>query len=432
MKNVIGVVLKKELLDLFRDKKTLILSILIPIILLPIMSFAIGKMAKSDSDKIQNNLKIAIEDQGNSSFSKFIKSHKNVKVIDSKNIDKDIKDGDVYVQIKIPKGFDDNISKDSNEKIELKYDNSSNDAMIAVSMIKNYIDEYSKQIVSKRLEKENIDQSILTPINIVDNVVGDKDDGFGKIMASMMIPLLLMLYSATSTIGAAVDLGAGEKERGTLEPLLTTKAGRTSLLIGKFLAITVMGILMSFAYLIGILITMNQPNGMFGDAGLNLGSATLVLIMILPILYTMVFGALQLAISIYAKSFKEAQTYLSPITIIAMVLIYMVMMKDPKNIGMLYFNIPLTNGVCLMKEFLAGIYNYTHIAITFGWIIVYIVASISFARYMFSKEEVIFNIRGQALVRKCKIFCKNWGVIIYGIYLQSLLQFSYWLYSNTR
>ncbi|APQ71926.1 sodium ABC transporter [Clostridium botulinum] len=391
MKNIVAVVLKKELLDLFRDKKTLILSILIPIILLPIMSFAIGKMAKSDSDKVQNNLKIAIVDQGNSSFSKFIKSHKNVKVMDSKNIDKDIKDGDVYLQIKIPKGFDENISKDSNEKIELKYDNSSNDAMTAVSMIKNYIDEYSKQIVAERLERKDIDQSILTPINIVDNVVGDKDDGFGKIMASMMIPLLLMLYSATSTIGAAVDLGAGEKERGTLEPLLTTKAGRTSLLVGKFLAITVMGILMSCAYLIGILITMNQPNGMFGDAGLNLGPATLVLIMILPILYTMVFGALQLAISIYAKSFKEAQTYLSPITIIAMVLIYMVMMKDPKNIGMLYFNIPLTNGVCLMKEFLAGIYNHTHIAITFGWIIVYIVASISFARYMFSKEEVIFR-----------------------------------------
>lgn len=96
--------------------------------------------------------------------------------------------------------------------------------MTAVSMIKNYIDEYSKQIVAERLEKKDIDQSILTPINIVDNVVGDKDDGFGKIMASMMIPLLLMLYSATSTIGAAVDLGAGEKERGTLEPLLYNKS----------------------------------------------------------------------------------------------------------------------------------------------------------------------------------------------------------------
>ncbi|MCW6086524.1 MULTISPECIES: ABC transporter permease [Clostridium] len=391
MKNVVGVVLKKELLDLFRDKKTLILSILIPIILLPIMSFGIGKVAKSDSDKVQNNLKIVIVDQGESSFSKFIKSHKNVNIINSKNIDKDIKEGDVYVQIKIPKGFDENISKNFNEKIELKYDNSSNDAMTAVSMIKNYIEEYSKQIVSKRLEKSNIDQSILTPINIVDNVVGNKEEGLGKIMAAMLIPLLLMLYSATSTIGASVDLGAGEKERGTLEPLLTTKAGRTSLLVGKFLTITIMGILMSCAYLIGIIITMKQPNGMFGNAGLNLGTATLVLIMILPILYTMVFGALQLAISIYARSFKEAQTYLSPITVIAIVLIYMVMMKDPKSIPIVYFNIPLTNGVCVMKEFLAGIYNYTHIAITFGWIVFYIFLAILFARYMFSKEEVIFR-----------------------------------------
>lgn len=391
MKNVVGVVLKKELLDLFRDKKTIILSILIPILLLPVMSLVIGKMAKSDSNKVENNLNIAIEDVGNSSFSEFLKSHKNVKIVNSKNIDEDIKEGDVYLQIKIPEGFDENISKNSNEKIELKYDNSSNDAITAVSMIKNYIDEYSKQIVSKRLEKKNIDKSILTPINVVDNVVGGEDDGFGKLMASMMIPLLLMLYSATSTIGAAVDLGAGEKERGTLEPLLTTKASRISLLVGKFLAITVMGILMSCAYLTGIIITMKQPNGMFGDAGLNLGPATLALIMILPILYTMVFGALQLAISIYAKSFKEAQTYLSPMSIIAMVLIYMVMMKDPKNIATIYFNIPLTNGVCLMKEFLAGIYNYTHISITFGWIAFYIVASILFARHMFSKEEVIFR-----------------------------------------
>ncbi|GAA0736741.1 ABC transporter permease [Clostridium oceanicum] len=391
MKNIVSVVLKKELIDLFRDKKTIILSILIPIILLPTMSFFIGKMTNSDKKSVQDNLKIAIEDKGNSSFSKFITSHKNVKVIDSKNPDKDIKEGDIYLKLTIPEGFDKNIAKESNEKIELKYDNSSSDAMTAVSVVKNYITEYSKQIVSKRLQKRNISQDILTPVNVTDNIIGDKEDGFGKMMGSMMIPLLLMIYSATSTIGAAVDLGAGEKERGTLEPLLTTKAGRSSLLIGKFLAITVMGMLMSLAYLIGIILTMKQPNGMFGEAGLNFGPATFVLIMILPVLYTMVFGAIQLAISIYARSFKEAQTYLSPISFIAIILIYMVMVKDAKNIPIVYFNIPLTNGVCLMKEFLAGIYNYTHIAITFGWIAFYIVLAIMFARYMFSKEEVIFR-----------------------------------------
>lgn len=149
---------------------------------------------------------------------------------------------------------------------------------------------------------------------------------------------------------------------------------------------------MSLASLLGVYITMKQKNGMFGDGkDLSLSAGTFILIMILPVLTTVVFGAIELALSIYARSFKEAQTYLSPITIIAMVLVYAVMMKDPKSIETFYFSIPITNATCLMKEFLVGIHNYTHIAITFGWMIVYIVGALLFARYMFSKEEVIFR-----------------------------------------
>lgn len=390
--NVVKTVLKKELMDMFRDKKTLITSILIPILLLPIMSFFIGKVSNDSRTKVENNTTVCIVDQGSSKLKDYIQSQKNIKIIDSKNIDKDIKNGDLFVAIYIPEKFDENIDKENAEKLTIKYDNTSNDAMMAVSIVKSYIDEYSKTIVSKRLVAKNINPSILNPITIIESTTENKDDGFGKVMASMMLPLLLMLYSVTSTVGAAVDLGAGEKERGTLEPLLTTKANRVSLLVGKFLAISIMGITMSLASLIGVIITMKQANGMFGNMGeFNLGAGTLVLIMILPLLYTMVFGALQLAISIYARSFKEAQTYLSPLTIVGMVLLYAVMMKDPKNIETFYFHIPLTNGACLMKEFLVGIHNYTHIAITFGWIAFYIVASILFARHMFSKEEVIFR-----------------------------------------
>ncbi|MCY6960414.1 ABC transporter permease [Clostridium brassicae] len=390
--NIAFIVLKKELTDIFRDRKTLIMSILLPMILLPIISFFIGKVGNDSKTKVENNVKIAIVDEGNSQFKNYIKAQKNINILDSKNIDQDIKDGKFFVAIYIPKNFDENINKETKEKLTIKYDNTSTEATMAVSIVKSYIDSYSKTIVGQRLAEKNMDPSILTPIEVIESTTENKDSGFGKAMAAMLLPLLLMIYSATSTIGAAVDLGAGEKERGTLEPLLTTKANRISLLVGKFLAITIMGILMSIASLIGVIITMNQANSMFGTMGdFNLGIGTLGLIMILPILYTMVFGALQLAISIYARSFKEAQTYLSPMSIIAMVLLYSVMMKDPKNIEGFYFHIPLTNGACLMKEFLVGIHNYTHIAITFGWIAVYIVASILFARYMFSKEEVIFR-----------------------------------------
>ncbi|MCA1365777.1 ABC transporter permease subunit, partial [Bradyrhizobium sp. IC4059] len=156
-----------------------------------------------------------------------------------------------------------------------------------------------------------------------------------------------------------------------------------SLLWGKFLAITIVGIIVSLANLAGLFISMNQTNGMFQGANdINIGLETIILIMILPILLTMVFGALGLSISIYAKSSKEAQTYLSPFTIIAVILVYATMMKDAKSIETYIFSIPIANASCLTKEFLVEIHNTAHIAITFGWMIVYIVAAISFARYM--------------------------------------------------
>lgn len=390
--NVVLIVLKKELLDMFRDRKTILMSILIPMLLLPILSFVIGKATSASHKNVENNLKIAVVDKGSSNLGVFFKSQKNVKIIESNNIKQDVKDGKILVGITIPENFDENISKDMNEKITLTYDNSSSDSMEAFDILNSYIDKYSKNIVSKRLEKRNIDSKILTPINVTQDTIEKKESGIGKLMLNIMVPLLLILGSVGNTVAPSLDLGVGEKERGTLEPLLTTKASRMSLLWGKFLAITIMGIIVSLANLAGLFISMNQTNGMFQGANdINIGLETIILIMILPILLTMVFGALGLSISIYAKSSKEAQTYLSPFTIIAVILVYATMMKDGKSIETYFFSIPIANASCLTKEFLVGIHNTAHIAITFGWMIVYIVAAISFARYMFNKESVIFR-----------------------------------------
>ncbi|AAK81475.1 sodium transport system permease protein [Clostridium acetobutylicum] len=391
MKNTTMIVFKKELKDIFRDRKTIIFSILIPMLLLPLISFFMSSVVNKSEKSVKENLKIAIVDKGNSSLGNYLRKQKNIKIVKSNNIKSDVKDGKILVAVTIPEDFDEYLKMDANTKITLTYDNSSTDAMTAYDIVNSYVDKYSKSIVAGRLAKRNINPEVLTPVKVNLNTT-QKDNGTGAIMVTMLVPLLLMLYSATGVIGSSVDLGAGEKERGTLEPLLTTKASRLSILWGKILAISIVGIIISIASLIGLYITMKQKNGMFGNGtGFNLGAETMILVMILPIMSTIAFGAIELAISIYARSFKEAQTYLSPVTIIAMVLVYLVMMKDPKNIEMFYFNIPITNATCLIKEFLVGIHNYTHIAITFGWMIVYMVAALVFARYMFSREEVIFR-----------------------------------------
>ena len=283
-----------------------------------------------------------------------------------------------------------------NEKqseLTIIYDNSSQSSSTAFSFINSYIDVYSKEIVKVRLQQRNIDESILTPIVVKEQTSVDTGKGEGILMLSSMLPMFLIIYSVTGPLAAATDLGAGEKERGTLEPLLSTQAGRLSLLWGKFLAITVMGIITSAAFIVGVLIAMNKSKNMFGGdiSGINLSLGSLVIIGLICILITMVFGAIELAISIYSRSFKEAQTYLSPITIIAFIPAYATFMLDPKNIDLIYFNIPVVNAIVLIKEAIAGVFDPIHIALTFGWLLFYIIISILFARYMFNREDVIFR-----------------------------------------
>jgi sodium transport system permease protein len=386
------IVFKKELIDIFRDRKTFLVGILIPLIVFPILSMVMGKGMNKTTEQVESNLKIAIVDNSvSSSLTKFIKAQSNINLIETANIEDDIKSGKILAAIEIPKGFDDNINKESLENIKLTYDNSSQQSQIAMNKLNGFIDMYSKTVVAQRLAKRNISSDILNPVGISVITLEKESEGMGKFMLSLMLPLMLVIYTVAGPMGAAVDLGAGEKERGTLEPLLTTQAGRLSLLWGKFFAITTMGLITSIASLAGLFIAMRQKGGLFEGSSGNIGAGAILLIGLVTLLLTMVFGSLELAISIYARSFKEAQTYISPLMMISFVPTYATYMLDAKSIESFYFHIPLANAVCLLKEFISGIYNYTHIGITFAWIAVYIVASVLFARYMFSKEEVIFR-----------------------------------------
>lgn len=394
MSSIAFTVFKKELRDIFRDKKTLLVSVLIPLLLFPIMFYAMGRTGSDNAKKVENNFKVAISGGENTQFRRIIENYPKVKITPSSNIEEDVKDGNILVGLEIPDDVDKLLEEEKGTSVKIIFDNTSQQSSMAQGMIEKTIEDYNKQVVSHRLQKRNIDVSILNPVKVEYKTSATDKDSMGKIMLSMLLPLFLVIYSITGPMGAAVDLGAGEKERGTLEPLLTTQAGRMSLLWGKFLAIAVVGLTTTGASMIGLLISLTKFGESFGAEGgvsLSFPPSTFALIFLMIILLNMTFGALELSISIYARSFKEAQTYLAPLNIIALVPVYTTYMLDARNIDNFYFHIPVANTVCLIKEFLAGVFNTSHILITFGWILIYIMAAILFARYMFSKEEVIFR-----------------------------------------
>ena len=389
----IGIVFKKEMKDLFRDRKTLIIGILIPLLIFPIMFGFMGKGMEKNTKQVTENLKIALTDNGNSSLGTFLKNQKSFIIIDSKDMKKDVQDGKIYVGLVIPEDFENSINEEKTSEINIMYDDTNQSSEMAKNIVASLINEaYSKEVVKSRLNSRGIDVSILNPFTIKEEIVAKDKGGMGKLILGMILPMMLVLYAMTGPMAAATDLGAGEKERGTLEPLLTTQTSRMNLLFGKLLAITVMGVIGSVASLIGVFLGFKSGGGMFGgDVSLVIPINTLIMIGLCTILLTMVFGALELSISIYARSFKEAQTYLSPLTIIGIIAGYGTYMMDVKNISIAVLNIPLVNIVIVIKELISGIYNPLHIGITFGWAIVYIAASVLFARYMFSREEVIFR-----------------------------------------
>lgn len=393
MKNLIFIILKKELKDMFRDRKTVIIGLLIPLLLMPILSLFLGNMMKNSTKNVEENCKITIVDNNGSNFTKFIETDKTINIIKSNNPDDAVKNGDVYLLIKVPDDFDNSISNDGAVNLNIIYDNTSQKSQMAFSKITAMIEVFNKEIVTQRLKAKNVDVSILTPINVVKKGFENEDKASGITLLSILLPMMILIYSSQGPAAAAIDLGAGEKERGTLEPLLTTKAGRDKILAGKLLSITIMGFAISACSMLGMIVAMLVPNGMFnsGNSSVSLSYGSIVLISIINLLATMIFGALELAVSIYARSFKEAQTYLIPFSIISIFAAYGTMAIDAKNISFIYFNIPLINVAATIKELISGIYNYVHIGMTIGWALVYVTLALLFTRLMFHKETIVFR-----------------------------------------
>lgn len=387
-------VLKKELLDIVRDKKTLVFTLILPILIYPIMfKFMSSAMEKTQSD-VQKEINIYIDGNKNSSMAKAITSLDNIKLPEIESPTESLKNGDIQLIVKIPENFDENISQGKNDTIELLIDEESNKSMIASSMVNEIYESYKKSIVEQRLADKGIDSSILTPfeVSVKSGINADNEDiNGGAAMLLTMIPTLIVILMVSSTVGMAADLGAGEKERFTFEPLLSTSAKRASLLWGKIGALCTVSFIALMANLTAMVISMQKFMIVGEEVNFKLTPATILGMLIIGALVLITLSALQISVSIYARSTKEANSYLAAITMPTMILAFLPYMMDVKGINPAFFNIPITNAICLMKEFTVGIFDIKHIAIVVGWHIVYIIASIIFAKFMFSKEEVIFR-----------------------------------------
>lgn len=381
---------------MLRDRKTMAFTVLLPILIYPVMFKVMGMTMESSAKDAKKEIRMVVEGDKNSSLVDLLKTQENIVIEDSiENPTESLKSGDIQLILKIPENIDSSIDEKKMSNIELLIDDQSNKSTIAAGMVSTILESYSKEIVEARLSEINVDSSILIPFNIEQKSGVSEDGEMNPIAATMMgmLPAMIIILLLTPTVGLAADLGAGEKERGTFEPLLSTSGSRNSLLWGKIVSISIIATFALIASMISLFVSfkgyISTVSGT--DVDLDINAKAITLIIVISLFIIIAICTMQIGISIYARSVKEANTYLTGSMMPMMILVFIPMFMDIKSISPIFYHVPLVNAVVVMKEFLLGIYDMSHIGIVLGWHIVYVVVVVAAVKYMFSREEVVFR-----------------------------------------
>jgi len=397
-------VYRKELLELLRDKKTLFFIIALPTLIFPVlfglMGLLVANIAQDEQRRVLNYSIVNAEQAP--AFAKAIKYHRDFKehALEAKSqeqIIEQVRAGAVDLVIEIPLTHQNQVNSHEEVQWQVYYNDASQINSVRSKLnkvFKPYIEDIRRDLMlSFKLTDEQF-ALLSKPISLKTVDTADERENLGEKIGGF-IPYLLIILCMTGAMYPAIDIGAGEKERGTLETLLLTPQSRLAIVLGKFFTIMTTGIftaliavssLLFWSYFIGELADIDAVKRVMSSVGIL--DMSLVLLMLLPV--SAIFAAILLAISIYAKSFKEAQNYMGPVSILGFMPVMIVMLPGVQLDG-IWSYIPISNVALAIKEILKGTIEYQHLVGIFGSSVVFALLSVSFCVYWFKKESVLFR-----------------------------------------
>src|SRR5271163_2066442 len=235
----IGIVYRKELTEALRDRRTLISTIIVPLLLFPVMIVGFASVASTLVDKAkEESPKVMI--LGGDDSPAVLGEVKKIEKIDIVPPTSDWKDQIVNKEVRavvdIPHGFDSAIAQQQQETVKIYTYEGELKSGIAAGRIEKHLDEYRDAVVKERLAAKNLPAAVLKPFEVKQQNVAPPEKVGGAAIGGL-IGYMVILLCMTGAMYPALDLTAGEKERGTMETILCCPVGRTDLVLGKFLMV---------------------------------------------------------------------------------------------------------------------------------------------------------------------------------------------------
>ncbi len=399
----IRVVYRKELIDQLRDRRTVISMIVIPILLMPLLSIGFISLAMRLLQKAQEEgyTVMLIGAENAPTLAEKIGRTESLRVVPyAPDYVQQINNKKLRLAVEFPPGFEQQMTSGSDDLPVVKLYTFSGElrAQLALRTVQKVIQDYRQQVVKQRLEARNLSAAILEPFKVQDENVAPPEKVGGAQLGGL-IPYFIIILSLTGAMYPAMDLTAGEKERGTIETILASAVRRSELVLGKFFMVLTASLTTTLLSLASFTVTILLTAGATGGAMRGGGSKELVFVisgkavavvffMVLPL--TVMFAAALLAIALLAKSYKEAQSYISPLMLVVILPAVFSLLPGVELTPKLAL-VPILNVSLVSKEILSGNYPWGMIALIFGSSCLYAAAALFVAVRTFQNESVLFR-----------------------------------------
>jgi len=391
----------KELKELLRDHKTLFFMIALPILIFPLIFGGVAFVTNQAIEDAENKvLKYALISGGSApAIVEHLQQPDKFEQIDI-GADQDyaalIKNDTVDFVLVIPANYSNDVLSSGQASLKLYL----NDAGL------NLVYKRVNEIVEQQADKfqmtafavlgldEKQQTALLEPIDLEKIDTADERENWGEKIGGML-PYILFILCFQGAMFPATDIGAGEKERGTLETLLISPIERNKIVLGKFFTIAFAGamtalITVASMAIWGTVLSQGFAIQLVADFMAQIGWIDFVLMFLMLVPVVAIFAAMLLSISIYARSFKEAQSYMGPLVIVVIIPAMLALLPGVELKGGWAWA-PLVNVALAMKELVKGTMDYFQLIAIFGSTVIIAGVLLAFCIYWFKQEKVLFR-----------------------------------------
>lgn len=400
--NGIKIIFNKEMHRVWKDPKMILSLFVLPVIMMIVIYGLIGMMESKSTKEVQEHRFAVTIQNAPTSFLEEMKSFLEASDVtylsageNMEEVKQGIYDGDKDLLVVFPENFEEEIRsfQPGNQHPEIKtyYNPSETYSELARERFIASMKEYEKTFLEERFGNMDVLTAFTIDATNKDNQIMDTKKA-GAAFLSMMLPYLITLLLFAGTMSLGTDTISGEKERGTMASMLVTPIKRTSIVLGKLLALTVLSLISALVYIISLVVAMPKAMAGMGEMSLTLDAGQVVMIAFIMLTLAFLYVALVGIVAVYARTVKEAASYVTPIYLIVIVAGIITMFSGQEGHSLVEYMIPIYNSSLALGDILSGELELSAFFITIASSLVMgSILTLGIAK-AFDNEHVMFHV----------------------------------------